>query len=131
MKLAHAEKEVERMMQAAMPVAPHERFAAMCRPREQRTPFPSAGQAVHYRHDPWGALSEATVEQVDTSNQSDQFVWRHVLDPVGGAPVKVDGRWLMEMIEDPWPDVYLLTRWGRIVTREARIEGSPGWLVKP
>lgn len=130
MNLRAAEREMDRMLSEAIPVSQHERVAAMCRPPEARTPFPEPHDVVWYRHEPFGPLSEATVEQVDTSNPRDTYVWAHVVDPASGRPVKAEGRYVMEMVLDPWPDVYLRTRWGRIVTREARIEGSPGWLPR-
>ena len=119
------------MLSQAMPVAQHERVAALCRPVGMRTKPPEAGAVVWYRHEPFGTLSEALVTQVDTSNPRDTYVWRYAVDPVGGAPIKVDGQYVMEPVDDPWPDVYLKTRWGLLVTREARIEGSPGWLPYP
>lgn len=130
MNLRQAEREMGRMLSTAIPIGQHERIAALCRPLECRTPFPEPGEVVWYRHEPFGQLSEATVEQVDTSNPRDTYVWAHTIDPETGYPVRVEGKYVMEMVLDPWPDVYLRTRWGRIVTREARIEGSPGWLPR-
>lgn len=127
-----AEQEVERqlLLQDAMPVTQHEYIAAICRPPALRTPFPAPGDWVWYRHDPFGALTEAEVESVDISNPRDQYVWRYAVDPASRELIKVEGKSVMEMVDDPWPDVYLKTRWGRIVTREARLNGSPGWLPR-
>lgn len=127
MKLADAEREMKRMLTSAMPVAQHERIAALCRPPERRTAMPRAGQVVWYRHEPFGALQPVEVLEVDISNPADTYVWRYAVDG-NNWPVMVDGKHVMELVDDPWPDVYLKTSWGRIVTREARIEGSPGWL---
>jgi hypothetical protein len=127
MKLADAEKSIQHMLSNRMAVDASERAAAICRQPELRTKPPEPGDRVWYRHEPFGELTEAMVECVDDSNPLDHLVWRHSV--VNGVPVMVDGRYVMEQVDDPWPDVYLHTRWGRMVTREARIEGSPGWLL--
>lgn len=116
---------------SGMPVEQHQAVQARCRPPHMRTRMPEAGQRVWYRHNPHGELTEAWIEHVDTSNKDDYGVWRFVIDPATGGPVVVGGRRLMELVDDPWPDVWLHTDWGRLVTREARIEGSPGWLPYP
>lgn len=110
-----------------MPV-PQELVAwARHRPPHQRTRIPRPGERVLYRHVPYGELSEAEVEEVDTSNMEDWNVYRVVVDE-SGRPVEIGGRRVTEMVEDPWPDLVLRTDYGRLVTREARIDGSPGWL---
>lgn len=110
-----------------MPVTPEQVQWARCRPPEARTPIPKPGQLVHYRHVHFGPLTTAQVLEVDVSNHGDFGVWRYVKDE-RGYPVQVGGQYAMEMVEDPWVDTYLATDWGRIVTRESRIEGSAGWL---
>lgn len=111
-----------------MPVTPEMVAWARCRPERDRTPMPEPGARVWYRHDHRGPLTVAEVEKVDLSNQDDYGVWRVVVDPDSGKPVEVAGARLMELVDDPWPDVWLRTDWGRVVTRESRIEGSAGWL---
>ncbi len=100
---------------------------ARCRPPRHRNPVPAPGDRVGYRHNPGGPVSQAVVERVDTSNQADFNVWRFVVDE-HEQPVIVDGRAVMELTDDPWPDVWLYTDFGRVVTREARLPGSAGWL---
>ena len=110
----------------SMPVTPELVAWARCRPSHERTPLPRCGHRVWYRHDHHGTVTVAEVERVDMSNKDDYGVWRFVLD--NGQPVLVAGQRVMELVEDPWPDVWLRTDWGRVVTREARIPGSAGWL---
>lgn len=126
-----APKTITRMLAnpTEMPVTPEQVAWARCRPPHQRTPIPAPGQLVRYRHTHFGELSEARVESVEMSDPNDYGVWRYVLD--GGRPVLVGGKHVMEMVEDPWVDVILRTDWGRLVTRESRIEGSAGWLPYP
>lgn len=110
-----------------MPVTPEMVAWARCRPGRDRTPMPEPGARVWYRHNHHGPLTVAAVEKVDLSNRDDYGVWRFVVDAIG-KPVMVEGRRLMELVDDPWPDVWLRTDYGRVVTRESRIEGSAGWL---
>lgn len=119
---------VDPLQPSGMHVLAHERAWAMCRPKALRTKLPEPGSKVWYRHVPDGPLTEAEVESVDMANRSDDFVYRYVLHPATGAPITVAGKRLRALVDDPWPDVYLRTEWGRIVTREARLAGSPGWL---
>lgn len=114
---------------SGMPVAQHDVVWARCRPPHERTQPPKAGDRVWYRHHPHGPLTEAEVERVDESDRGDYNVWRFVLDEQR-RPVVVNGERLMEKVDDPWPDVWLRTDFGRTVTREARIDGAPGWLPK-
>lgn len=111
----------------SMPVSQEAVFYARCRPVEHRTPIPEAGQRVWYRHNPHGPLTPAMVEGVSMADPGDYNVWRFKLDEFR-QPIEANGKRVMEMTEDPWPDVILHTDWGRLVTREARIDGSPGWL---
>lgn len=111
----------------SMPVPLEEVLRARRRPPQLRTPIPQPGELVWYRHVPHGELSEAEVEAVDVSNMEDWNVYRVVKDG-RGHPVVLDGRRVTEQVEDPWPDLILRTDYGRLVTREARIDGSPGWL---
>ncbi len=103
---------------------------ARCRPADDRTPMPQTGQRVWYRHDWHVPLSAAQIVRVDLENREDWNVYRYVLDysHVERRPVEVDGKRVVEMVDDPWPDVVLRTDYGMMVTREARIQGSPGWL---
>lgn len=110
-----------------MPVPLEQVQRARCRPPHERTRIPHPGERVWYRHDPYGPLAEAEVEAVDVSNVEDWNVYRVVLDE-RRYPVEIGGRRVTEMVEDPWPDLILRTDYGRVVTREARIDGSPGWL---
>lgn len=113
----------------SFPVRQEDVIWARCRAPHERTPMPVAGQRVGYRHDRGGPVTDAQIERVDVSDRGDYNVWRFVLDD-SGYPVVVEGQRVVEMVDDPWPDVWLRTDWGRVVTREARIEGMPGWLPR-
>lgn len=117
----------------SQPIMAHEAHRARCRPVGQRTPMPKAGQRVWYRHD-WGQpLTDAEVVRVDLDNKQDWNVWCYVLDethPERKPVTDALGQRIMKMTEDPWPDVVLRTNYGIIVTRESRVEGSPGWLPR-
>lgn len=102
---------------------------ARCRPPQARTPLPRVGDVVFYRHDPNGPLSKAEVTAVDLETKTDYNVYRFVLDE-RRRPVVVGGRRVMELNDDPWPSVRLTTRYGVVDTREARVDGSPGWLPR-
>lgn len=112
---------------SAHPVSVDRAIWAKCRPADERTRLPVAGQRVWYRHDPGGPLVVAQIERVDMETRTDWNVWRQKVDSQQRA-VEVKGERVMEMVDDPWPDVYLRMPWGMVVTREARIEGSAGWL---
>src|SRR5687768_12960213 len=97
----------------AMPVPIDDVYRARCRPPLERSRIPQAGDEVLYRHVPHGDLTRAEVEHVDTSNLEDWNVYRVVLDG-RGYPVAVNGRRVTEMVEDPWPDLILRTKHGRV-----------------
>lgn len=101
-----------------------------CRPPAQRVPAPKVGDRVRYRHHAHGPTSEAEVRHVVWNNKEDYGVWRFVLDETSPSrrPVEVNGERVMELVEDPWVDVYLMTQYGYLATREARAPGSAGWL---
>lgn len=104
---------------------------ARCRfPAVLRTPVPSPGQRVWYRHDHAGPWTEAEIESVDLENRQDWNVWRFAVDPATGRPVVVGGQRVMEMVDDPWPDCVLRTDWGRVACRESRLTDSCGWKPK-
>lgn len=114
----------------SLPVTPEQVQWARCRPIKQRTALPKVGQLVWYRHEHLGTVVEAEVYKVDGSNRGDYNVWRFKVDQFGVPVEDALGQRVMEMVEDPWPDVYVKTPWGNFVTREARIPGSAGWLPK-
>lgn len=110
-----------------------EAFDARRRPVGQRTPIPEVGARVLYRADAYGPLVGATVTAVEMDNQEDLNVWRfktEIRDGQRGPVLDAFGRRVMELVDDPWPDVILKIdgRGGMHATREARIPGSPGWL---
>lgn len=100
------------------------------RPPHERTKLPEPGQVVGYRHEPHGPVSQAQVIRVDMGNRQDWNVWKFATDPRHGEnrPIEVNGKRVMVLVDDPWPDVYLRTDYGHVVTREARAPGSAGWL---
>lgn len=106
---------------SGMPFTAAQAAWARCRPQAQRTPIPTVGQRIWYRHRPHGPLVPAVVERVDISNHADHNVWTF-------AGADGDGRPVMAMVDDPWPDVLVRAGQMRVVTREARLDGSPGWL---
>lgn len=120
---------------SAFPVTAEQIAWARRRPPGERTAMPREGQRVGYRHWPLGEVIEARIISVNLDSRDDFNVWRFVLDGQG-RPVEVGGQRVMERVDDPWPSVLLDTRsedgtetnFGMIETREARIEGSPGWL---
>lgn len=110
---------------------PSEVLAARCRTPGRRTPRPEPGQAVWYRHNAYGPLEEAEVLEVE-DNEADPNTHRFVVrDPLKGPEVHpLTGVRLRELVDDPWWSVRLQVRDrpGHILTREARHDGSPGWL---
>jgi len=104
---------------------------ARCRPLARRTVLPAVGARVGYRKDAHGPIIPATVVSVDLGNRADPNVWRYrVLDPTKGPELDELGQRVMELVDDPWPDVVLHLDGmpGVHPTREARLPGSPGWL---
>ena len=106
---------------------------ARCRPPEMRTPLPRVGELVLYRKDAHGPAAPAEIVAVDMENDQDWNVWRFKLDPNDSKRAPVEdalGRRVMELVDDPWPDVMLKIKDvpGLHVCREARLAGSPGWL---
>lgn len=101
-----------------------------CRPPWLRTNLPHVGQRVKYRHEDYGELVDAEILAVDMENRHDPCVWRYVLDG-NRNPVTLHGVRVMEVVDDPWPSVRLVTTLAFVVdTREARFPGSPGWLLR-
>lgn len=110
------------------------------RPPQDRTPLPAPGDEVLYRHDPWGALMDAHVEEVlfnldDPSvgaigSQPNPDVWEAQRDPISGAYLILHTKNVIVCKADPWPQLVLTTR-PRVMlvtTQEARLRGSAGWL---
>lgn len=101
---------------------------ARSRPPQHRVATPAVGEMVRYRHEAWGEPVEALVVAVqDPQDQSDPNLWRIARDG-HGAPLALDGMPVIVPVEDPWPLLTLECRYGRPVTREARLRGSAGWL---
>ena len=112
---------------SAHPITPETAQRVKCRPAGQRTALPVVGQKVWYRHDAGGPLVLVTIERVDLESKQDWNVWRFKIGN-DNKPLEVKGVRQMEMVDDPWPDVYFRMPWGMVVTREARVEGLPGWI---
>lgn len=82
-----------------------------------------------YRHDLHGMLTPATILEVKVKDFSDPNVWTVDLDENDQPLVNALGQPNIRMVPDPWPEVLLDTAtFGRVVTREARIANTPGWL---
>jgi hypothetical protein len=100
------------------------------RPAGRRTPKPREGQHVWYRHDAFGPPEAATILEIE-ENEEDPSTHRYVVHDASTGPVQDDsGRFLRELVADPWWSVVLRVDASglRVQTREARIEDSPGWL---
>lgn len=120
-----------------IPYDPEEVAWARRRPPDQRTPLPGLGEAVLYRHDPWGPLMDATVEEVldDPADASvgdhNPDVWEVQRDQVTGKYLMTHGQRILVRKADPWPQIRLVVTGPRrmiVTTQEARLRGSPGWL---
>lgn len=98
------------------------------RPRKFWTPLPAAGDRVFYRHRHFGDVTGALVEQIeDLDDTSDSYVWHLVT--VAGQLVRDElGRTVPRRVPDPWVTLRLRTDWGLLISREARLRGSAGWL---
>jgi hypothetical protein len=113
------------------PAGPDDGVWARCRPARHRTPLPERGQRVWYRHRRGWPLTDAEVMRIDPPASGDFNVYRFVLDPHTGQPVMVNGERVMELVDDPWPDVVLSTDYGCLATKEARLPESAGYVLKP
>lgn len=119
-----------------IPYGAEETMWARTRPPDQRVPTPQPSDTVYYRHDPWGPLMFATVDEVLDDPADPRVgghnpdVWEVQRDQVTGKYLVVMGKQLIVRKPDPWPQLRLLTRPRTmvIVTQEARLRGSPGWL---
>jgi hypothetical protein len=103
---------------------------ARCRPPRHRTRLPEVNERVWYRHRPGGPLTDAEVIRIDPPASGDFNVFRFVLDE-NRVPVTVGGQRVIELVDDPWPDVILSTDYGCLATKEARLPGSAGYVLKP
>lgn len=113
---------------AHIPWLPAELKWARRRPAALRTPIPSAGDRVYYRHHEWRDVVDADVIGVQSlTDLDDPNLWRFQLDSAGVA-VEVEGRLVMIAAFDPWPLLTLKTPFGTGLSREARLRGSAGWL---
>lgn len=106
---------------------------ARCRPPAARARLPEVGERVLYRAMAHGPTMGAEVTAVDMDNRQDLNVWRFVVDPQDpsrGPRRNASGDYVMELVDDPWPDATLRIDGvsGLHVCREARLAGSPGWL---
>ncbi len=98
------------------------------RPRRHRTPIPAVGDTVLYRHSEWADPVDADVIYVQPADDlTDPNLWQVQRDSTGAVAV-VDGRPVVSGHVDPWVSLTLRTRYGTVITREARLRGSPGWL---
>lgn len=115
------------------------------RPGDARTELPAAGDLVGLREREGGPVLPATVLQVLDSLTDppavggfDPNVWQVVVNPVTRAPsYGPDGRYLLELVPDPWPRLLVrvdpVDGKGQrkfIEAREARLLGSAGWLPR-
>jgi hypothetical protein len=98
------------------------------RPAPHRVRTPTAGDTILYRHDAWGPPTDAAVDWVQPADDiDDPHLWTPMVDE-HDRPIMFQGQPVMRQKIDPWPQLRLRTRWGTVITREARLRGSPGWL---
>ncbi len=93
--------------------------------RDEFAEIPTAGDHVLYRHDQNGEITDAIVVDVDfgwDENTPDPNVWQYDADH---RPVTKDGQFVLKQC--PWVSLALDAYNGRVVTRESRCIGSPGW----
>lgn len=123
----------------------HEELARLrCRPPHLRAEIPAIGAVVGYRADEDGPVVPAAVvryadglDAPPVGGTPDPSIWMVVTDPLTAMPrLDADGRKQWVLVPDPWLSLVL-----RIdpppgakgprrftTTREARLDGSPGWL---
>lgn len=106
----------------------------------QRTDPPRVDEVLYWRAQAGGAVVRARVLRVDTERpadtragaQIDWNVWRYKLRGPGLAPREdALGNREIELVDDPWWNVLLVTLDGPKIwteTREARLPGGAGWL---
>jgi hypothetical protein len=115
-----------------MPATPEQRSWAICRPAPRRVPRPAVGDDVLYRHDSWLEPIPARVLWVQPDDDVDDPHVCQVQTDGQGMPVLVEGRPVFVTNPDAWLTVKLaVTIDGsamHMITREARLPGSPGWL---
>jgi hypothetical protein len=108
---------------------PAEHAWAQRRPRNMRPPIPAAGDAVFYRHRHWGEVTRArVVDAQDLDDRDDEYLWHVVCDASRAPIIDGAGRRVLKRAPDPWVSLHLATDWGHLLTREARVRGSAGWL---
>jgi hypothetical protein len=115
-----------------VPIDPGEVHWALNRPPHHRTPVPTVGERVCYRHHEWGEVTHAQVlavqDPTDPASYRDHYLW-HVLVDEARLPIHDGaGNRVLTPAPDPWPTLTLATGWGHRMTREARVRGSAGWL---
>ncbi len=111
-----------------IPIQPDETRWARHRPAQHRVRTPQVGDTVLYRHSDWAEPTEAEVLWVQPVDDLDDPNVCAVQTDEAGSVVVVEGRPVVAVHADPWPTLRLKTRFGLVVTREARLRGSPGWL---
>lgn len=93
-----------------------EREIDAARVRVAPTVLPAPGSRVLYRHDHHGDVTDALVMSVGAANDpTDANLWIEMGEARFPSP-------------DPWVPLLLETLYGPVVTREARVRGSAGWL---
>lgn len=114
--------QIDELATCHVPYSAGEYRWARQRPVADRTPIPSVGDEVLYRHAPWEPPVPADVLHVQPfEDMADPNLWSDIDGPEG-MPI-----WVPAV--DPWPLLTLRAHgYGRVKTREARLRGSPGWL---
>jgi hypothetical protein len=126
------------LMSRPIPYSAAEIAYARRRPVHEHTPTPEVGDTVWCRLDEWAEPHEALVTGVQPADDVDDPHLFEVSLDGAGDPVLIEGRPVLNGVEDPWPtlwlDVRVPQRDGEFIkivhthTREARLRGSPGWL---
>lgn len=109
---------------------------ARWRPEAQRTPIPAVGDRVLFRPTEEAGLVMATVLEVTYHDPEgvDWNCWRVRTNPETATPVyDDDGNVILDPHPDAWPTLLLKVdgQASHVVTREARLPGSAGWLPLP
>lgn len=113
------------------PIDKSEIIWARNRQPRHRTPIPRSGDQVYYRHEQWADPTLAQVVRIVDPLPEDLNVFESALNtthPTRHPLLDGIGHTLMVLRPDPDYEVELHTAYGRVVTREARVRGSAGWL---
>jgi len=106
---------------------------ARWRPEEHRTPIPAVGDSVFYRAVDNGPVVAARVLEVSHEDPDgiDWNCWRVRTNPNTATPIyDNEGNMVLDPHPDAWPTLLLKVdgQASHVMTREARLHRSAGWL---